>query len=94
MIGVHFCELGLPVAFSFAALSAARAAASISTREKFPSLQENSGIGPFILLKGTMAVQGPVHVVGSSTVNLYSIVVSSVRVKYSVIFKASEFASW
>src|SRR5438309_6751866 len=52
-MGVHLCDSGAPVLFSFVALSAARAAANISTREKFPSLQENSGIGPFILLNGT-----------------------------------------
>src|ERR1700674_83499 len=60
----------------------------------FPSLQAYSNIGPFIELKGTIADQGFVQVVGSSIVNLYSIVLWSVRVKYSVIFKVLALAPW
>ena len=41
---------------------------------------------------GTTAVQGFVHVDGSSTVNLYSMVSASMRVKYSVIFRVSALA--
>src|SRR5690349_13202352 len=50
------------------------------------SLQAYSHSGPETVLKGTTAVQGLVQVEGSSTVNLYSIVSASLRVKYSVIF--------
>src|ERR1700680_3517417 len=60
----------------------------------FPSLQAYSNIGPFIELKGTIADQGFVQVVGSSIVNLYSIVLWSVRVKYSVIFTVLALAPW
>src|SRR6202521_3274154 len=58
------------------------------------SVQAYSKIGPCIELKGTIADQGFVHVAGSSIVNLYSIVLWSLRVKYSVIFKVLALAPW
>jgi len=51
------------------------------------SLQSYSNSGPATELNGTMAVQRFVQVEGSSTVNEYSIVSLSMRLKRSVIFK-------
>src|SRR5690349_17808786 len=71
--------------FSCAAFSAARAPARIFTASLLSSLQAYSNMGPFTRLIGMMADHGLVHVVASSTVNLYSIVSLSMRVKRSVI---------
>src|SRR5688572_26203878 len=64
--------------------SCARAPSSRLTNPLLPSLQAYSNSGPSTLLSGTIAVHGCVHVDGSSIVYLYSIVVSSRRVRRSV----------
>src|SRR5437879_4756985 len=64
------------------------------TKPLFPSPHAYSNIGPWTALRGTIADQGFVHVVGSSIVNLYSIVAASRRVKRSVIFKVLALAPW
>src|SRR5689334_17849157 len=63
------------------AFSVARAPANILTIPLLPSAQAYSNIGPSMWLRGTIADQGFVHVLGSSIVNLYSIVLASRRVK-------------
>src|SRR5690349_15581114 len=50
------------------------------------SLHAYSHSGPATELNGTTADHGLVQVFGSSTVNLYSMVSASTRLKYSVIF--------
>src|SRR2546428_14162881 len=75
------------LAFSSAAFSAARAPARMFTASLLSSLQAYSNIGPFTWLMGMTADQGFAHVVGSSIVNLYSIVSLSMRVKRSVILR-------
>ncbi len=60
---------------------------SIFTKPLFPSLHAYSNIGPSVWFRGTIADQGFVHVVGSSIVNLYSIILESRRVKRSVMRK-------
>lgn len=57
------------------------------TASLLSSLQAYSKMGPFTRLIGMMADQGFVQVVGSSTVNFYSIVSLSMRAKRSIIFK-------
>ena len=72
----YFCETGtseVPLAFSSAAFSVARAPAMMLMMSLLLSLQSYSKIGPSIALKGTIAVQGFVQVEGSSIVKLYSI---------------------
>src|SRR5216684_528653 len=90
----YYCFWEIFLAFSAAAFSATRAPARILTASLLFSVQSYSGIGPSIWLRGTIAVHGLVQVDGSSTVNLYSMVFWSVRVKYSVIFKVFAFAPW
>src|SRR5207245_9274344 len=75
------------LAFSSADFSAARAPARMFTASLLSSLQAYSNIGPFTWLMGMTADQDFVHVVGSSIVNLYSIVSLSMRVKRSVILR-------
>src|SRR5487761_1046196 len=64
------------------------------TMPLLPSLHAYSNIGPSIWLRGRIADHGLVQVVGSSMVNLYSIVFASRRVKRSVIFKVVGSAFW
>src|SRR5690348_6245124 len=95
--GAHFdcdCEIGTPdgVLGSAAAFSALRAPTMIWMASLLLSLQAYSHSGPWTELKGTTAVQGLVQVLGSFTVNLYSIVSASMRVKYSVIFNVAGLA--
>src|SRR5687768_6672634 len=68
------------------AFSWLRAPSRIFTNPLLPSLQAYSNNGPSTLLNGIIAVHGCVQVDGSSTVYLYSIVFSSIRVKRSVSF--------
>src|SRR5579862_4268246 len=84
--------MGTPEAFLV--FSAARAPARMLTISLFPSAQAYSNIGPVIAPSGTIADQGLVQVLGSSMVNLYSMVFRSVRAKYSVIFKVFGLAFW
>src|SRR5437879_7878656 len=86
----YFCETGTPeapLAFSSAAFSVARAPAIILMMSLLLSLQSYSKNGPWIALKGTMAVQGFVQEEGSSIVKLYSIRSAATRLKRSVIFQ-------
>src|SRR5262245_32174938 len=76
-------------ASSAAFFSSSLAPTSVLYRPKLPSWHACSKIGPTVFFIADSAVHGLVHIVGSSIVNLYSMVSSATRVNRSMTFKFS-----